>query len=59
MSIDTIKIISCKLVKTISFKLLDGRNPPLDAKDIVRFKELNNLIPEKFRIQKINKLITI
>ena len=47
-----------KSVETISFKLSDGKNPPVEINDIVRLSELNKRIPEIFKSVKIIKLRT-
>jgi len=40
----------------ISFKLSEGKKPPLETKVIARLSELNNLIPEMLKRTNIKKL---
>jgi hypothetical protein len=39
-------------------KLLDGKKPPDEIMVIAKFRELNNLIPNKLKITKIIKVIS-
>ena len=56
--------ISIKIENTIIWKsftktderLFTGRNPPDEMMVIAKFSELNDLIPKKFRIIKIDKV---
>ena len=58
------KDISIKIENTIIWKsftktderLFTGRNPPDEMMVIAKFSELNDLIPKKFRIIKIDKV---
>ena len=53
------KIIICELVNKILDKLSVGRKPPDDITDIAKFKELNVLTFNKFKIIKISSVIEV
>ena len=55
ISIDVITI--WELFIKILDKLLDGKKPPDEITVIAKFKELNILIPKKFKIMKIPNVI--
>ena len=43
-------IVTCKSLIKISERSLTGKNPPDEIIVIAKFKELNDLIPNKFKI---------
>tara|TARA_B100001057_G_C22594223_1_gene850216 strand:+ start:413 stop:607 length:195 start_codon:yes stop_codon:yes gene_type:complete len=53
ININIEKIIICELVIKTELISLTGRKPPEEIKVIARFKELKDLIPNKFKIIKI------
>ena len=55
-SIKIEKITICELVNKILDKLSAGRKPPEDITDIAKFRELNVLTFNKFKMIKINNV---